>query len=147
MELDKDLRSRQEARDLACKAEAAAGKLAGLGQEGLDRIVKAIAEAGMAHARELAELACTETGFGNVADKTKKNEFAAGRVYEAIRDQKTVGIIAEHPAEKLLDVGVPVGVVAGIVPSTNPTSTVIYKAMICLKARSEEHTSELQSPS
>ena len=63
MELDKDLRSRQEARDLACKAEAAAGKLAGLGQEGLDRIVKAIAEAGMAHARELAELAC-RTGLG-----------------------------------------------------------------------------------
>lgn len=136
MELDKDLRSRQEARDLARKAEQAAGELAELGQEGLDRIVKAVSEAGMAHARELAELACTETGFGDPDDKTKKNEFAAGRVYEAIRGQKTVGIIAEHPEEKLLDVGVPVGVVAGIVPSTNPTSTVIYKAMICLKAGS-----------
>lgn len=136
MELDKDLRSRQEARDLALKAEKAAKELAGLGQERLDRIVKAVSEAGMAHAKELAELACTETGFGSVADKVKKNEFAAGRVYEAIRDMKTVGVIAEHPTEKLLDVGVPVGVVAGIVPSTNPTSTVIYKAMICLKAGS-----------
>ena len=136
MELDKDLRSRQETRNLALQAERAAGELAELGQEKLDRIVKAVSEAGMAHARELAEMACTETGFGNAADKTKKNEFAAGRVYEAIRDMRTVGIIAEHPEQKLLDVGVPVGVVAGIVPSTNPTSTVIYKAMICLKAGS-----------
>lgn len=136
MELDKDLRSRQETRDLIKKAQAAAQILAGWEQDQIDRVVKAISDAGMAHARELAEMACVETGFGNVPDKIKKNEFAAGRVYEAIRNQKTVGIIAEHPQEKILDVGVPVGVVAGIVPSTNPTSTVIYKAMISLKAGS-----------
>ncbi len=136
MELDKDLRSRQEARELVKKAAEAAKVLAGMGQPQLDAICKAVSEAGMAHARELATMACTETGFGNIPDKTRKNKFAAGRVWEAIRGQKTVGIIAEHPAEKLLDVGVPVGVIAGIVPSTNPTSTVIYKALICLKAGS-----------
>ncbi len=136
MEFDKDLRSRQEARDLVCKARAAAEALAGWDQAQIDRVVKAVSEAGMAHARELAEMACAETGFGNVPDKILKNEFAAGRVYEAIRDQKTVGVIAEHPAEKILDVGVPVGVIAGIVPSTNPTSTVLYKSLISLKAGS-----------
>lgn len=136
MELDKDLRSRQETRDLVNKAKAAADILAGWDQAQIDRVVKAISDAGLAHARELAEMACAETGFGNVPDKIRKNEFAAGRVYEAIRDQKTVGIIAEHPSEKILDVGVPVGVIAGIVPSTNPTSTVIYKAMISIKAGS-----------
>ena len=90
MELDKDLRSRQETRDLIKKAQAAAQILAGWEQDQIDRVVKAISDAGMAHARELAEMACAETGFGNVPDKIKKNEFAAGRVYEAIRNQKTV---------------------------------------------------------
>lgn len=136
MELDKDLKSRQEVRDLVNRANAAAKILAGWDQAQIDRVVKAISDAGLFHAKELAELACSETGFGNVPDKIKKNEFAAGKVYEAICHQRTVGIIAEHPEEKILDVGVPVGVIAGIVPSTNPTSTVIYKAMISLKAGS-----------
>ena len=134
MELDKDLRSRQEARERIKQAKAAAEVLAGFNQSQVDRIAKAICDAGMAHAQELAELACRETGFGNVPDKTVKNQFAAQTVYDAIRDEKTIGIIAEHPDKKLLDVGVPVGVIAGIVPSTNPTSTVIYKSMIALKA-------------
>lgn len=133
MELDKDLRSRQETRDLIKQAHAAAAVLALWDQSQIDKVVKAISDAGMANARELAEMACAETGFGNVPDKIKKNEFAAGRVYEAIRDQRTIGIIAEHPEEQVLDVGVPVGVIAGIVPSTNPTSTVIYKSMIAIK--------------
>ncbi len=136
MELDKDLRSRQEVRDLVGRAHAASQVLAGWEQRQIDSVVKAVSDAGLAHARELAEMACAETGFGNVPDKTRKNEFAAGRVYEAIRSQKTVGIIAEHLQEKILDVGVPVGVVAGIVPSTNPTSTVLYKALVTLKAGS-----------
>lgn len=136
MELDKDLRARQETRDLLRRADAAAKTLAEFDQARIDQICQAVSEAGLARARELAELARDETGFGNVPDKIKKNEFAAGRVYEAIRPLKTVGIIAEHPAEKIWDVGVPVGVVAGIVPSTNPTSTVLYKSLICLKAGS-----------
>lgn len=136
MELDKDLRARQEARNLAAQAGEAARVLAGWEQAQLDEAVRAVSEAGLAHARELAELACAETGFGNVPDKIKKNEFAAGRVYEAIRDQQVVGILREDRARQVVDVGVPVGVIAAIVPSTNPTSTVLYKAMIALKAGS-----------
>jgi len=79
-------------------------------------------------------LAVKETGFGNVEDKTTKNIFASHRVAEAVRDMKTVGILKECPEKKLWEVGVPVGVIAAIVPSTNPTSTVCYKAMIALKA-------------
>ncbi len=85
MELDKDLRARQETRDLLRRAEGAAKALAEFDQARVDRICQAVSEAGLAHARELAELARDETGFGNVPDKIKKNEFAAGRVYEAIR--------------------------------------------------------------
>ena len=99
MELDKDLKSRQEVRDLVNRANAAAKILAGWDQAQIDRVVKAISDAGLSHAKELAELACSETGFGNVPDKIKKNEFAAGKVYEAICHQRTVGIIAEHPEE------------------------------------------------
>ena len=75
-----------------------------------------------------------ETGFGNVEDKITKNEFASKHVFEAIRDMKTVGVLKESAEEKLWEIGVPVGVIAAIVPSTNPTSTVCYKAMIALKS-------------
>ncbi len=134
MEFDKDLRSRQETRQLIEQAEQAFHELRRLPQERLDAITKAISEAGMRHAEELGRLACEETGFGNAKDKAEKNRFAAGRVYEAIRDMKTVGILKQE--QGLWEIGVPVGVIAGIVPSTNPTSTVIYKAMIALKAGS-----------
>ena len=85
-------------------------------------------------AEPLAEQAVRETGFGNAGDKTVKNRFASRHVWEAIRSMKTVGVLKEDPVEKLWEVGVPVGVIAAIVPSTNPTSTVCYKAMIALKA-------------
>ena len=134
MELDKDLRSRQEARELAKQAQAAQKALAGFSQEKLDAIVEAIARAFYLEAGALAELAVKETGFGNRADKETKNRFASRDVAEAVRDMKTVGILREHPGGKLWEVGVPVGPIAAIVPSTNPTSTVCYKAMIALKA-------------
>ena len=134
MELDKDLQARQEARRLAKLAEKAQSELARMSQQQLDKIVEAIASAFAAAAPELAALAVRETGFGNVEDKTVKNEFASKTVLTAIRDMKTVGVLKEHPGEKLWEVGVPVGVIAAIVPSTNPTSTVCYKAMIALKA-------------
>lgn len=134
MELDKDLRARQEARDLAKRAEKAQFLLREFSQEKLDAIVEAIAKAFSAAAPELAELAVRETGFGNVEDKIIKNRFASQRVAEAVRDMKTVGVLKENQREKLWEVGVPVGVIAAIVPSTNPTSTVCYKAMISLKA-------------
>ena len=134
MELDQDLRARQEARLLAAAAERAQEKLAAMSQQQLDAICEAVAKAFCAAAPELAEMAVRETGFGNTEDKIRKNEFASRTVMNAIRDMKTVGVLKEHPGEKLWEVGVPVGVIAGIVPSTNPTSTVCYKALISLKA-------------
>ena len=134
MEFDKDLRSIQEVRDLLTQAKRAQNALAGMSQEDLDRITAAISAAGAEHAARLAAMAVEETGFGKKEDKEIKNRFAAVTLYEAIRDQKTHGILHEDKEHRTVDIGVPVGVVAGLVPSTNPTSTVIYKAMICLKA-------------
>ena len=134
MDFDKDLKARQEARDLAKKAEEAQKKLADFSQERLDAIVEAMAKAFEAASGQLAQMAVEETGFGNASDKTAKNRFASRTVWEAIRDMKTVGVLNENTQEKLWEVAVPVGVIAAIVPSTNPTSTVCYKAMIALKA-------------
>ena len=134
MELDKDLAARQEARALAVQARNAQHILADFSQEKLDAIVEAIARAFSAEAKTLAELAVRETGFGNVEDKTTKNRFASESVAKAIRGMKTVGILRKKAEEHLWEIGVPVGVIAAIVPSTNPTSTVCYKAMIALKA-------------
>lgn len=134
MELSKDLCARQEARDLSRAAKSAQEKLAQMTQQQLDAIVEAVAKAFSANAALLAELAVGETGFGNVSDKVDKNRFASLRVAEAVRDMKTVGFLRQNPNEKVWEVGVPVGVIAAIVPSTNPTSTVCYKAIIALKA-------------
>ena len=134
MELDKDLMARQEARAAAKKAREAQHILADMSQEQLDTIVEAIAKAFSREAAMLADLAVRETGFGNVEDKIIKNRFASENVAEAVRGMKTVGILREVPGKKLWEIGVPVGVIAGIVPSTNPTSTVCYKAMVALKA-------------
>ena len=134
MELDKDLRARQEARLLAQQAQLAQKKLAQLPQEKLDVMVEAVAKAFYDAALELAEIAVRETGFGNVEDKITKNRFASRTVCDALRGMKTVGVLKGIPGEKLWEIGVPVGTVAAIVPSTNPTSTVCYKALIALKA-------------
>ena len=134
MELDKDLMARQEARAAAKKAREAQHILADMSQGQLDTIVEAIAKAFSREAAMLADLAVRETGFGNVEDKIIKNRFASENVAEAVRGMKTVGILREVPGKKLWEIGVPVGVIAGIVPSTNPTSTVCYKAMVALKA-------------
>ena len=136
MEFDKDLRSIQEARDKVAKAKKAQKILASMDQAAIDRIVTAISQAAAAESARLARLAAEETGFGVAADKEIKNRFAALTLYEAIKDQKTVGVLAENKEQRTIDIGVPVGVVAALVPSTNPTSTVIYKSMICLKAGS-----------
>ena len=134
MELDQDLQARQEARDFLKRAEQAQKTLASMPQEKIDAMVCAMAEAFAGHAEDLAQKACRETGFGNPRDKTTKNLFASRTLWEHIKDMKTVGVLKEDPREKLWEVGVPVGVIAAIVPSTNPTSTVCYKAMIALKA-------------
>ena len=134
MEFDKDLAARQEARTLCRQAEAAQKQLAAFPQEKLDTIVEAVAKAFSAAAVELAELAVRETGFGNTNDKVTKNRFASETVAKTIRGQRCVGVLREDPREKLWEVGVPVGVICGIVPSTNPTSTVCYKSLIALKS-------------
>ena len=130
--MDQDLAARQEARDLTKRAQEAQTKLAEFSQARLDAIVEAMALAFRQQAGELGRMAAEETGFGNARDKEEKNRFASERVPEAIRDMKTVGILSEKPG--LWEVGVGVGVIAAIVPSTNPTSTVCYKALIALKA-------------
>ena len=132
--MDKDLQARQQARDLVRQAEAAQKTLAQMSQQQLNAIVQAIAKAFSAAGAELAEMAVRETGFGNVTDKITKNEFASKRVLSAIQEMTCVGVLKEDPREKLWEIGVPMGVIAAIVPSTNPTSTVCYKAMIAIKS-------------
>lgn len=134
MELDKDLAARQEARTLAAAAQKAQHILAEMEQSQLDAIVEHIAEVFAGEAGMLAELAVRETGFGKVEDKVIKNLFASRQVAKAVRGMKTVGLLKEDGEKKQWEIGVPVGVIGAIVPSTNPTSTVCYKAMIALKA-------------
>jgi acetaldehyde dehydrogenase (acetylating) len=132
---DRDLASTQEARRLAQRAKQAAPKLAELTQDQIDRIVDAMASAARKEAESLARLAVEETTFGVVADKVQKNRFASDRVYEFIRPMKTVGVVGRDDTKKVIEIAEPFGVVAAVVPSTNPTSTAIYKILISLKAR------------
>ena len=132
--IDRDLQSVQAVRCLIRRAREAQRELAAFSQAQIDAIVQAIAEAGEKNAERLGRMAQEETGFGRPEDKAVKNRFASRTVYEAIRGIKTVGILHEDTEKKILEIGVPVGVVAALIPSTNPTSTVIYKAQIALKA-------------
>jgi acetaldehyde dehydrogenase (acetylating) len=132
---DKDLASISEARALARAARQAQAQLAELSQEQIDGIVTAMAEAVTPHAEALARLAVEETGYGVVADKVQKNLFGSRRVYEFIRPMRTVGAINRIEERKIIEIAEPFGVVAAVVPSTNPTSTAIYKVLIALKAR------------
>src|SRR5436853_6380221 len=93
-----------------------------------------MAAAARANARRLAALAVEDTGYGNAKDKYIKNLLSADWLPRRMRGMKTVGILRELPDEKVIEIGVPVGVVAAILPTTNPTSTAIYKSLIALKA-------------
>lgn len=104
-------------------------------QQQVDKIVKAVADAAFAKSEELAALAVSETGMGVVAHKKMKNEVASKAVYEDIKSLKTVGIIHENRVKKIVEIAAPFGVVAAIIPTTNPTSTAIFKALISLKTR------------
>ncbi len=132
---DRDLASIAEARGLARLARQAQTTLAELTQEQIDAIVAAMARTIEPHAEALARLAVDETGYGVVADKTQKNLFATTRVHEFIAPMRTVGVVARHDDTKVVEIAEPFGVVAAIVPSTNPTSTTIYKILIAIKAR------------
>jgi acetaldehyde dehydrogenase (acetylating) len=132
---NRDLASIAEARALAERARKAGLELAELDQGAIDAIVDAMAERAAAHAEPFARLAVEETGFGVVDDKIQKNLFAAQKVYDFIRPMKTVGVIARHEERRVVEIAEPFGVVAAVVPSTNPTSTAIYKILISIKAR------------
>ena len=132
---DRDLASIAEARALARRAKEAWLALAEFTQEQVDSIVEAMATAAAAQAEPFARLAVEETGFGLVADKVQKNLFSAQKVYAHIRPMKTVGVIARDQDRRVIEIAEPFGVVAAVVPSTNPTSTAIYKILISLKAR------------
>jgi acetaldehyde dehydrogenase (acetylating) len=133
--MDRDLQSIQEVRRLLEKAAEAQKTLEHFSQEQIDAVVRACAEAGRRNAEPLARLAVEETTYGVVEDKVVKNLFSAQDVYAAIKDLKTVGVIREDAANGIVEIAVPAGVVAAIIPTTNPTSTAIFKALISLKAR------------
>jgi acetaldehyde dehydrogenase (acetylating) len=130
---DKDLVSVQQARDLVEAAHRAQGALARFDQAKIDRICEAMARAALREAARLGALAVEETGYGIPDDKREKNRFAAEDVWNFFRGLRTVGVINESP--DVLEIASPRGVVAGIIPSTNPTSTAIFKILIAIKSR------------
>lgn len=132
---DIDLQSIQEVRDYLEQAKSAQKILEKMTQSEIDKIVENMAKAASEEAERLAAMAVEETGFGKVADKVVKNLFAANDVYNAIKDMKTVGVIRRDEQNRVWEVAHPVGIVAAIVPSTNPTSTAIFKSLIAVKAR------------
>lgn len=134
MALDYDLSSIQEARDLARKAKQAYEEFSDCCEKSNDRIVAAMAQAAEENALNLARMAVEETTYGVLAHKVLKNLFAAKDVYNHIKHEKTVGVIREDKEKRLVEVAVPVGVVMGITPTTNPTSTVIHNALCAVKA-------------
>ena len=131
---DADLISVQEVRSKVEEAYAAWQKYRAFSQEQVDGIVEQMAAAARANARRLAELAVEETGYGNAKDKLAKNLLCCDVLPRAMRGLKTIGILREIPEKKIVEIGVPMGVVAAILPTTNPTSTAIYKTLISLKA-------------
>lgn len=133
--LDPDLRALQEMRDAVARAHAACKAIAGYSQADVDRLCAAMAAAGSAAAHDLARLAVQETGIGRVHYKVLKNLLGSDGVWDSIRDEKTVGVVSRDEARGLVEVATPVGVVAGIVPTTNPTSTAMFKSLISVKGR------------
>ena len=132
---DRDLASIHEARTLVRRAKAAAAPLGEFTQEQIDALIDAMANAATQQAEAFARLAHEETGYGVVADKVQKNLFGSDKVYRFIRPMKTVGVIRRLEDRKVIEIAEPFGVVCAIVPSTNPTSTAIYKILISIKAR------------
>jgi acetaldehyde dehydrogenase (acetylating) len=130
---DKDLVSVQQARDLVEAAHRAQGQLARFDQAKIDRVCEAMARAALREAARLGAMAVEETGYGVADDKREKNRFASEDVWNYFRGLRTVGVINE--SKDVLEIASPRGVVAGIIPSTNPTSTAIFKILIAVKSR------------
>ncbi len=133
--IDPDLRALQDVRDCVARATAACEAIHGWDQKRVDDVCAAMAKAGAAAAYDLARLAVEETGIGRVHYKVLKNLFGSEGVWNSIKDEKTVGIVKRDERSGIVEVASPVGVIAGIVPTTNPTSTTLFKSLIALKGR------------
>lgn len=132
---DKDLHSMQNARELLRRSRVAQRQFQHAEQAQVDRICDAMARAATDHAEELARLAVEESGLGRVESKIQKNLFVSDYLHAAYKDMRTCGVIREDPGRGVVEFASPVGIVAGIIPITNPTSTAIFKILIALKGR------------
>jgi len=130
---DSDLISQQEARDAVDAAFGAFGTLSTFDQDRINSICEAMAGAALADSAHLGKLAHEETGFGKAEDKREKNRFAAEDVWSYFKGLKTVGVVSDNGS--VVEIASPRGVVAAIIPSTNPTSTAIFKIIIAIKSR------------
>jgi acetaldehyde dehydrogenase (acetylating) len=135
VELDYDLQSMQEMREAVKQAKEAQSKFLEFSQEQVDRIVKNVADAAYRESGSLAKMAVEETGMGVVEHKKIKNDLGSMGVYQSIKDEKTVGVIREDSENKITEIAYPFGIIACIIPTTNPTSTAIFKTLISLKTR------------
>jgi acetaldehyde dehydrogenase (acetylating) len=132
--VDKDLLSIQEARSLVRSAQKARLEIRKLSQSQIDAVTEAIGKSAVQNAELLAKHAVEETGFGRWEDKKQKNLLASELLLDNIRGMKTIGVISEDDEEGIWEIAKPAGVIAALIPSTNPTSTTIFKAIIALKA-------------
>lgn len=132
--MDKDLQSIQEVRELVAQAKLAQREFQQFTQAQVDQVTKAMADAGYRAAESLARAAVDDTGFGRYEDKIIKNQFATRDLWNAIKDEKTVGIIHRDRLKRTMRVAEPMGVVAAIIPTTNPTSTVLNNIIIAVKS-------------
>ena len=128
-------RVRESIDNLVERARVASREYLKLTQEQVDEIVKAMSMAGLEHHMELAKMAVEETGRGIYEDKITKNMFATEYIYHSIKHEKTVGIINENDEDDYVEIAEPVGIIAGVTPVTNPTSTTMFKSIISAKTR------------
>ena len=117
------------------KAQKALEEFMSMDQEQVDKVVKAMTLAGLDKHMELARMAVEETGRGVYEDKITKNMFATEYIYHSIKNEKTVGVIAENDLEDYEIIAEPVGIICGVTPVTNPTSTTLFKSLISIKSR------------
>ena len=132
---DEETKVKNMINELIEKAQIASKEYLKLDQETVDNITKAMSMAGLEHHMELAKMAVEETGRGIYEDKITKNMFATEYVYHSIKHEKTVGIIKENNEDDFVEIAEPIGIIAGVTPVTNPTSTTMFKSIISAKTR------------
>lgn len=132
---NEELKIKNSINELIEKAKIASKEYMKLNQEQVNNIVKAMSMAGLENHMKLAKMAVEETGRGVYEDKITKNLFATDYIYHSIKYDKTVGVIEENDEDDYIKIAEPIGIIAGVTPVTNPTSTVIFKSMIAAKTR------------